>query len=376
MQARHQTKRIWLFTEHRNATYIINFGLPLQAQGPQSNIRAESWSTQEVTDMGCATLITRLRSRGASEMPDVAIFSRFVLPYGQDLIALCRSLGILTLFHLDDLLQQLPEDIGEKYTATYSASFVAALNASILACDGVLVSTPVLGAHVSALYPQQAVRAILGVCYVQVPGWTASGIRSRLARLKRQLTHSGTQTLGYMGSSSHARDLATATPQIAQLLRKRPNLRFEILGMPAPEVLVREFGSRIRQYSFTTHYSGFLAALYEMNWDLGLAPLVRDEFNRSKTATKFLEYTACGIPTLAEDMEPYSQFGGERGAIAVATGGNWTDAVGDLLSDGSRRHRQLQNARRLCESRFAPEQTVAHLRDAIDQVAQATGRAI
>jgi hypothetical protein len=368
MLAESRSKLLWLFTEHRNATFIINFLLPQQAAADQLNVRFESWSSREVANLGLDAMAADLSRKANRTRPDAAIFSRFVMPHGQALIALCRSLGIMTIFHLDDLLQQIPADIGQEYVATYSETYMAELHACILASDGILASTPILAAHLADRYPWHNIRTVLGVCYSPAPGWTAAGMRSRLARFKRALTSVGVQTLGYMGSSSHLRDLATATPQIAELMRARPNLRFETLGLPAPDTLKSEFGNRVRQFGYSRNYTEFLTTLYELNWDLGLAPLVQDEFNRAKTATKFIEYTACGIPTLAEDVEPYSSVGSERDAIALASGGAWAGVAAELLSNAANRHQQLRRAQALCQSSFAGATALRQMLAAMDQL--------
>lgn len=365
--SRSRSKRLWLFTEHRNATALINFELPQMASTKQMNVSYESWSSQEVASLGLDALTALLKDKASASTPDAAIFSRFVLPHGLALIALCRSLGVKTFFHLDDLLLQLPTDIGQKYSEVYSAKYVAELQACILATDGVLASTPVLAEQLATRHPQLNIQTILGVCHVELPGWKLPGIRSRLARLKRKLTTSGTQTLGYMGSSSHERDLATISPQIAELMRAKPHIHFETLGLSAPKALKAEFGNRVREFGYTRNYAEFLAALYELGWDLGLAPLVQDDFNRAKTATKFVEYTACGIPTLAEDIETYASLDRQHVAISLATKGAWANAADQMLSNPARLNRQLLQAQQLCRRNFNRTAALGRLLVAIDK---------
>lgn len=365
--SRSRSKRLWLFTEHRNATSLINFELPQMAGTKQMNVSYESWSSQEVASVGLDALSATLKEKSIASIPDAAIFSRFVLPHGLALIAKCQSLGVKTFFHLDDLLLQLPTDIGQKYSEVYSERYVAALQTCILAADGVLASTPMLAEQLAARYPQQNIETILGVCYLDLPGWTLAGIRSRLARVKRKLRGRGTQTVGYMGSSSHERDLATITPQIAELMRSKPHIRFETLGLSAPKMLKIEFGERVREFGYTRNYADFLATLYELHWDIGLAPLVQDDFNRAKTATKFVEYTACGIPTLAQDIETYSSIDARCASISLATDGTWAESADHLLSNPARLDRQLLHAQELCRRNFSGVAALGRLLDAVDR---------
>ena len=331
-------------------------------------VRYESWSSEEVSHHGLEKMISILRNKASATLPDAAIFSRFVTPHGTALIALCKSLGIVTIFHLDDLLQHIPADIGQKYTAIYSETYMVELQECIHASDGIIAATPILAANLAKLYPQRIIRAVMGVCYAPVSGWSAKGMRSRAARFKRGLSTIGAQTIGYMGSSSHLRDLATITPQIAELMRTRPQLHFETLGLPTPDILKAEFGDRVREYGYSRSYADFLSTLYELNWDLGLAPLVQDDFNQAKTATKFVEYTACSIPTLAENIEPYSSVDPKNRGIALAVGGMWARIAADLLSNPDTRQRQLRHAQTLCRSSLTGSTALNQLLAAINQL--------
>jgi GT2 family glycosyltransferase/glycosyltransferase involved in cell wall biosynthesis len=46
-------------------------------------------------------------------------------------------------------------------------------------------------------------------------------------------------------------------------------------------------------------------ALYQLNLDIALAPLLNNEFNRAKSINKLLEYGACGYYTLCSNIKPY-----------------------------------------------------------------------
>lgn len=330
----------------------------------------ESWSSEEVGQHGLEKMLRILSKKARAKLPDAAIFSRFVTPHSKALIALCKSLGVVTIFHLDDLLQQIPANIGQKYTAIYSETYMVELHECILASDGIIAATPILAGNLAKLYPRHIIRTAMGVCYAPVSDWSAQGIRSRAARFKRRLSSGGTQTIGYMGSSSHLRDLATITPQIAELMRARPNLHFETLGLPTPDTLKAEFGDRVRAYGYSRSYAGFLKMLYELNWDLGLAPLVKDDFNQAKTATKFVEYTVAGIPTLAENIEPYSSVDPNNKSIALVVNGMWAEITTDLLFNPDTRHQQLRHAQALCRSSFTGSMALNQLLAAIHQLTQ------
>jgi GT2 family glycosyltransferase/glycosyltransferase involved in cell wall biosynthesis len=49
------------------------------------------------------------------------------------------------------------------------------------------------------------------------------------------------------------------------------------------------------------------AALFNMDLDLALAPLMDNEFNRAKSNLRLLEYGACSFATLASEIRPYKE---------------------------------------------------------------------
>jgi hypothetical protein len=53
-------------------------------------------------------------------------------------------------------------------------------------------------------------------------------------------------------------------------------------------------------------YPVFVRWLREtITWDFGIAPLVENSFNRGKSALKFLEYAALGIPGIFSNVGEY-----------------------------------------------------------------------
>jgi glycosyltransferase involved in cell wall biosynthesis len=42
-------------------------------------------------------------------------------------------------------------------------------------------------------------------------------------------------------------------------------------------------------------------------FDIGIAPLTFCQFNRGKSRAKILEYSLCGVPSIATDIEPYNR---------------------------------------------------------------------
>jgi glycosyltransferase involved in cell wall biosynthesis len=206
-------------------------------------------------------------------------------------------------------------------------------------CDLIYASTPYLAGHLQKLYPTQKVFF----------GMYAPYMGARIEKAVFPVRES--QVFGYMGSKGHQEDLQLVVPAITQLMEERPNLEFEVFGtIQMPHELLR-FGDRVRSHKVNQAYTGFLSTLAALNWDAGLAPLVDEPFNLCKAPTKFIEYTAAGIPVVASDVAVYSKVIPEGGGVLVKN--DWYEAVGHMLDNREARESALEVAGNYCEKQFS-----------------------
>ena len=70
------------------------------------------------------------------------------------------------------------------------------------------------------------------------------------------------------------------------------------------------------------------SVLSDVSLDIGVAPLKDNEFNHSKSALKFYEYAAIGIPTIASKVSPYKE---EVGYCAKNNFSDWYKKLETLL---------------------------------------------
>jgi glycosyltransferase involved in cell wall biosynthesis len=164
-------------------------------------------------------------------------------------------------------------------------------------------------------------------------------------------------TIGYMGAASHWKDLQLIIPVI-NALHEKYDFNFKIYGMTGepleaviyyasmflqqgtrPEVeeynkevvavgdMLNKFGvEHIPFYPPVLHPT----ILSKVDFDIGLAPLEDNEFNRGKSNIKFYEYAAVGTCTLASDVEPYKQ---EVTYRAKNTFKDWYEKLEKLIVD-------------------------------------------
>lgn len=118
-----------------------------------------------------------------------------------------------------------------------------------------------------------------------------------------------TVVLGFFGSESHAEDLDTLENILPSIITKKNVLLGICSGrdlivhsilkkcqIPYDKFFFYDFGD-IKQYP-----------KYVKSFDIGIAPLVHNDFNICKTPLKLMEYGALGIPYVASKIAPYQRY--------------------------------------------------------------------
>lgn len=168
---------------------------------------------------------------------------------------------------------------------------------------------------------------------VVIPNHVDGGLfevpRRRAARL----------TVGWAGGDSHKRDWQAIAPNVRRFLNRNPDVDFHMIGA--------DYRRECRLRGRWTGWSSSLRDYYmNIDFDIGLAPLVPSVFNRSKSHIKALEYAALGIPVIASDVAPYRDFviDGVTGFL-VSADHQWEARLRDLVNDEAMREAMGAKAR-------------------------------
>lgn len=113
--------------------------------------------------------------------------------------------------------------------------------------------------------------------------------------------------LGYMGASSHGRDVELATEPVRRFMRQNPNWELNLLGSDY-RASFRVPRDRMNLVTWTHILDDDEKFYRAIDFDVAIAPLLDTGFNRSKSYIKALEYNARGIPVIASDVRPYREF--------------------------------------------------------------------
>jgi glycosyltransferase involved in cell wall biosynthesis len=226
------------------------------------------------------------------------------------------------VFEIDDDLWNLRET--HPQSAYYEGEIGRLVADNIAISDAVTVTTDHL-AEVVSKYNRNV--HVLPNC---VDGSLLSHRRPTAERL----------TVGWAGGATHVKDFMSVATELKAFFRRNPEIDTHFVGV--------NFGATIGRPDtrFTGWNSNLIDYLEGLDFDLGIAPLSYNIFNRSKSDLKFLEYAALGIPVVATDFGPYARSvqHGLTGYL-VKHPHEWAKYLRPLVNDADLRNEVGSNAR-------------------------------
>lgn len=112
--------------------------------------------------------------------------------------------------------------------------------------------------------------------------------------------------IGWQGGSSHYEDLYMIHKPLETILRKYPNVKFVYFGDMRFKGLFKNCPENQIEYHPWVAHNAYPFKLALLNLDIGLCPLVDNQFNRNKSAIKWMEYSAMGFMSIVSGIPPYS----------------------------------------------------------------------
>ena len=274
----------------------------------------------------------------------------------REIIGRARSANKPVIFELDDLVFTLPEQHPDRIQGYYAEALLPMLDAAMEA-DAVTVSTQPLADYL---------RLFNSSVFV-LPNM----LDKIFWKMKTPRISNGEKLqIGYMGGPSHGADLQIITPVLLHIAQRYgEKVAFRFVGMEPPQDLIKNAETSWEPVS-TMDYAQFAIELHAEEFDIVLAPLADNAFNRAKSSIKFLEYSAIGVPGVFSNLPPYADLitDGQEGFLAT-TVDEWAARLSELIDKPDLRLRIVQKAQQKANN-FSLNQHANRWLDVYEQVAK------
>ena len=166
-------------------------------------------------------------------------------------------------------------------------------------------------------------------------------------------------TVGWIGSPSTSPYLAAITRPLSTLGLEGP-VRFIVIGGSAPAIphveVVEEKWLEETEIALINSF------------DVGIMPLVDDEWARGKSAFKLIQYMACGVPVIASPVGANRDVVQEDYGFLAKSTEQWVNAFRFLRDNPKQRARMGIQARLRIETEYSLQRNLPILADIIKSV--------
>jgi len=164
--------------------------------------------------------------------------------------------------------------------------------------------------------------------------------------------------IGWAGSITHDADLGLVMPVLGKILDKYDNVHLELVGgvtQGALAFLTKTWSmkakDKLKIKLGVPAWHKYPELIMQQKWDIAIAPLIDDDFNRGKSHIKWMEYSMAKLPVIASKVYPYFMpingeniiVHGETGMLA-STEEEWEQALETLITDKDKRITIGENA--------------------------------
>ena len=235
-----------------------------------------------------------------------------------------------TFMDMDDDIFNIQSDNIASNVYYPGSPFSAVAAEQMRLSDGLVVSTP----HLAEVYKKYNKTIHVIPNTIDLNLWRVHPPRSRRSFKSKDIV------IGWVGGGSHIADLKMIERPLFQIFKEWPNVKFACLhGCPPewrrlPQVVCpmeERNGKLLPEFRAVNEYPAWVT---KHRFDIGIAPLVDNDFNRAKSNLRWLEYSIQGIPTVyspvthfAESIDPFVT------GYPAETEDQWYNALKKLIID-------------------------------------------
>lgn len=272
-----------------------------------------------------------------------------------DLISSSKELGKPVVLDLDDDFLNLSTDHPDRLSGVFTDSLPSLLYA-ITAVDAVTVTTQALYDVVSEF--TKAVYLLPN--YLDDAIWKFKSVPQGKQDEKVKLI--------YIAGQSHYPDIELIKPALVNISKKYGSkVEFFFYGVEHP--IIKLLNNAVHIPSKTYEYKDFAEDVNNLDAAIGIAPLVSNQFNDSKSALKFLEYSAIGLAGVFSNVTTYNQVveAGVTGLLS-ASQAEWEKNINLLIDNDEYRRTIATNAQQKVEANWLLRDNAHKWAETYDQI--------
>lgn len=247
----------------------------------------------------------------------------------EQFIQKCRQQNLPIIFEIDDDLMNVPREKDPK--GIYARTAIS-IEKVVRAAATVITSTQPLADKMSAYNDRVVVvpNVIPAFLWFRPVAKASDGPEAEIISAKQGLN------VLYMGNPTHSEDLAMVRPVFERLAQEKQPINLFVVGGERPSDRGSEWYQRIDIPAGQRHYPDFISWLRRLSphFDMAIAPLTTTGFNQSKSALKYLQYSAMGLPAIYSNCTPYREVvkNNTTGFLAENTEESWYGLLTECLS--------------------------------------------
>ena len=170
----------------------------------------------------------------------------------------------------------------------------------------------------------------------------------------------GSLRICFIGSSAHGEGVNLIKKPVKEIMEKYPQARFVITHVYRN--MFDDWSESLRnriEFAPWFKLEEWPQGMKGLRIDIGLAPLTDNMFNRAKSNLRWLEYSACKIPTIASAVSPYLCINNWENGIIVIEQNEWFNAIEKLVLDKELRYNIREAAYREISMNFDIDKNIS-----------------
>ncbi|OHB88353.1 MAG: hypothetical protein A3C38_07210 [Planctomycetes bacterium RIFCSPHIGHO2_02_FULL_50_42] len=271
---------------------------------------------------------------------DLVVVQRVVGDLMYHVIRYCKLEGKKVVYELDDNIFKYP-DSPEYVKNGLQAETLSAIRI-IRSSDAVTTSTEAIAETVKELVDTPVYVLPNQIDFADIERLTFSA-RKRLS-------------VGWAGGHYHVQDFGLVENALEKVLEKYPAIVLIMYGA-CPKGLYERKKARIFLQPFMP-VEEFHFWMASFRFDIGIAPLYKTEFAKSRSNLRLLQYAAMKIPVVASNYGEYGRALGSGLAGITAEDDQWVDRIGYLIEHPDEREELSKEAHNYVRENYDMEKSV------------------